>query len=116
VRPVNESIIEASVVGGSLLGIYRQKLLVPRQTVSHSYVILSPMERQELIKKIEELPPDRLAEVENFVESLARRDLDSQKSLHQAIGVYAIQHAGTPADLDSDLEAAAVEHLLQETS
>ena len=74
------------------------------------------MERQELIKRIEELPPDRLAEVESFVESLGRRDGDAQKSLHQAIGDYAIQHAGTAADLDSELEAASVEHLLQETS
>ena len=74
------------------------------------------MERQELIKKIEELPPDRLAEVESFIESLARRDRDAQKSRHQAIGDYAIQHAGTTADLDSELEAAAVEHLFQETS
>jgi hypothetical protein len=29
------------------------------------------MERQELIKKIEQLPPDRLAEVERFVESIS---------------------------------------------
>ena len=75
------------------------------------------MERQELIKKIEELPPDRLAEVENFVESLTRRDHDSdQKTLHQALTDYAIKHAGTDVDLDPDLEAAAVEHLLEEDS
>jgi hypothetical protein len=29
------------------------------------------MERKELIKKIEQLPPDRLAEVERFVESIS---------------------------------------------
>lgn len=75
------------------------------------------MERQELIKKIEELPPDRLAEVEDFVESLMRRNDDSdQRSLHQALTDYAIKHAGTDDDLDPDLEAASVEHLLQETS
>jgi hypothetical protein len=75
------------------------------------------MERQELIKKIKELPPDRLAEVENFVESLVHRndDLD-RKGLHQALSDYVIQHAGTEADLDEALEAAAVEHLLQEAS
>ena len=30
------------------------------------------MERQELIKKIEQLPPDRLADVERFVESISK--------------------------------------------
>ena len=75
------------------------------------------MERQELIKKIAELPPDRLAEVEDFVESLARRGDDlNRSSIHQALSDYVIQHAGTEADLDEALEAAAVEHLLQEAS
>lgn len=75
------------------------------------------MERQELIKKIEELPPDRLAEVENFVESIILRDHDFNRgSLHQALADYAIKHAGTDADLDRVLEGASVEHLLQETS
>lgn len=75
------------------------------------------MERQELIKKIEELPPDRLAEVEDFVESLARRDGDlNRSSIHQALSDYVIHHAGTEADLDEALETAAVEHLLQEAS
>jgi len=75
------------------------------------------MERQELIKKIEQLPPNRLAEVENFVESLARRDNDLNRSdVNQALLDYAIQRAGTEADLDPALEGASVEHLLQETS
>lgn len=47
------------------------------------------MERQELIKKIEELPPDRLVEVENFVESTTRHEYGSdQKTLHQALTEY----------------------------
>ena len=75
------------------------------------------MERQELIKKIEELPPDRLAEVENFVESLTRRDSTfGHKNLHQALTEYASRHVGTTVDLDPELEAAATEHLLQEDS
>lgn len=75
------------------------------------------MERQELIKKIEELPPDRLAEVEDFIKSLVRRDEDFNRgALHQALSDYAIRHAGTDADLDADLEAASVEHLLPEPS
>ena len=77
------------------------------------------MERQELIKKIEQLPPDRLAEVERFVESITRTS-DEAESVRErrfsAIAEYAAKCAGTSADLDEELEAAAVEHLLQETS
>ena len=73
------------------------------------------MERQELIKKIEELPPDRLAEVENFVESLVRRGDDLNRSgIHQALSDYANQHAGTEADLDEELEAASVKQAIEE--
>lgn len=73
------------------------------------------MERQELIKKIEELPPDRLAEVEDFVESLVRRDEDLNHSgLHQALSDYAIRRAGTDADLDEELEAVAGEKAIEE--
>jgi hypothetical protein len=70
-------------------------------------------EQQELIEKIKRLPQDWVAEVEDFVDSLARREpcLD-QISLHQALTNYAIQHAGTDADLDPDLEAAATDDLL----
>lgn len=79
--------------------------------------ILSTMEQQELIEKIKRLPQDSVAEVEDFVDSLARRNgILNRKSLHQALTNYAIQHAGTDADLDSDLEAAATDHLLQQNS
>jgi len=75
------------------------------------------MERQELIKKIEQLPPDRLAEVERLVESITSDEAESvSERRFAAISKYAAQYAGTSADLDEDLEAAAVEHLLQETS
>ena len=75
------------------------------------------MEQQELIEKIKRLPQDRVAEVESFVDSLARRDNSSNReNLHQALTDYAIQHAGTDADLDSDLEAAATDHLLKQAS
>ena len=57
------------------------------------------MERQELIERIEQLPPDRLAEVERFVESIASgRKLDGE-TIHQALADYAMKHAGTDADL-----------------
>jgi len=74
------------------------------------------MERQELIRKIEGLPPDRLAEVEDFVESLTHRYGDlNPGGLHQALSDYASKHAGTVADLDVELEAESVEHLLTQT-
>ena len=82
-----------------------------------SCAILSTMEQQELIEKIKRLPQDRVAEVEDFVDSLARRERSLNRiSLHQALTNYAIQHAGTDADLDPDLEAAASDHLLQQDS
>jgi len=75
------------------------------------------MEQQELIEKIKRLPQDRVAEVAEFVESLARREHSrSRMNLHQALTDYAIQHAGTDADVDPDLEAAATDHLLQKNS
>ncbi len=82
-----------------------------------SCAILSTMEQQELIEKIKRLPQDRVAEVEDFVDSLARREHSSNRlNLHQALADYAIQHAGTVADIDPDLEAAATDHLLQQAS
>jgi len=78
------------------------------------FAILSTMEQQELIEKIKRLPQDRVAEVERFVGSLTRREHSSNRiNLHQALTDYAIQHAGTGADLDFDLEATATGHLLQ---
>ena len=75
--------------------------------------ILSPMEQQELIEKIKRLPQDSVAEVEDFVDSLAHRERSLDRlSLHQALANYAIQHAGT----DADLEANATDPLLQQNS
>jgi hypothetical protein len=75
------------------------------------------MEQQGLIEKIKRLPQDSVAEVEDFVDSLARRERSLDRtSLHQALTNYAIQHAGTDADLDPDLEAAASDHLLHQDS
>ena len=75
------------------------------------------MEQEELINRIKKLPQDRVAEVAEFVESLAQREhTANRKNLHQALSDYAIQHAGTIADLDSDLESAATDHLLQQNS
>jgi hypothetical protein len=75
------------------------------------------MEQQELIEKIKKLPQDRVAQVEEFVDSLARREHNLNRiNLHQALTNYATQHAGTNADLDPNLEAAASDHLLQQDS
>jgi hypothetical protein len=76
------------------------------------------VEQQELIEKIKRLPQDRVAEVEDFVDSLARREQKSSNrvNLHQALRDYAIQHAGTAADIDPDLEAAATDHLLDQAT
>lgn len=38
-----------------------------------------------------------------------------REALHRAIAEYAEQSAGTEADLDPSLEAAAVEHLLEDS-
>jgi hypothetical protein len=75
------------------------------------------MEQQELIDKIKRLPQDRVAEVEEFVDSLERREHDLDRTnLHHALTAYAIQHAGTAADLDPDLETAATDHLIEQVS
>jgi hypothetical protein len=66
------------------------------------------MERQELIEKIKRLPQDSVAEVEEFVDHLARRGYSlNRTSLHQALANYAIQHAGTEADLDPGLQTSS---------
>ncbi len=70
------------------------------------------MEQQELIEKIKRLPPDRVAEVEEFIDLLTREPGLDRTALHQAISEYAMQQLGTEADLDPDLEAAATEQLL----
>ncbi len=67
----------------------------------------------ELIEKIKRLPHNRIAEVEAFVDSLSRKPALDRTLLDQAFRDYALQHGGTDADLDPDLEAAGVEHLLE---
>lgn len=75
------------------------------------------MERQELIDRIKKLPHERVAEVAEFVESLVQRERNGDRlNLHQALSEYAIEHAGTTADLDPALEDAATNHLLQQDS
>jgi hypothetical protein len=65
------------------------------------------------VAKIKRLPHDRLAEVEAFVDSLSRKRALDRKAIDQALTEYALQHGGTDADLDPDLEPAGIEHLLE---
>ena len=71
------------------------------------------MKQQELIEKIKRLPQNRKAEVETFLDSLSREPSLDRNALHKALSDYADQYRGTDADLDPDLEAAAVEQLLK---
>ncbi len=67
------------------------------------------MQTGTLIEKIKSLPPERVAEVEDFVDFIAQRD--AAASRHEAIAAYAAAHSGTEADIDPELEEAALEHL-----
>ena len=70
------------------------------------------MQTETLIEKIKALPPERISEVEDFVDFIAGRCATAAR--HEAIAAYAAQHGGTVADLDPELEAAALEHLQEE--
>jgi hypothetical protein len=67
------------------------------------------MQTEALIEKIKSLPPERVREVEAFIDFIAQRGAATAR--HEAIAAYAAEHAGTEADLDPELEAAAMEHL-----
>ena len=54
-----------------------------------------------------------MAQVEAFIDLLSRKPALDRAALDQAVREYAEQHAGTDADLDPDLEAAGIEHLLE---
>jgi|GEM_PF-477193 len=96
------------------------------------------MRAEKLIEKLKQLPPERVAEVEDFIDFLAQRDegrltqaamLTAEDSsrrvwdnkedavydatkLHDEISAYAAANAGSGLDLDAELEAASVEHLM----
>ncbi|GEM_PF-4045757 len=74
------------------------------------------MERQELIKKIEELPPDRLAELETLLESILNRNDSSRRTiLSEALTDYALKHAGTAANLPlADEYRTSVKEIVEE--
>lgn len=67
-----------------------------------------------LIDKINNLPRERIAEVEDFVDFLAQRSSAASEKRAEQIAVYAAEHAGSRFDLDPELEAAATKHLRAE--
>lgn len=76
------------------------------------------MESQELIERIKHLPPESLAKVEDLVNSLSEASPSStvdSDTLHDQIAAYAERYAGTKFDLDEELEAAGIEHILETT-
>lgn len=77
--------------------------------------IIQLMERRDLIKKIEQLPPDRLAAVERFIESIADGPNLDREGIHRALAEYAVQNAGTAADLPlSEEYRASVREIVEE--
>ena len=66
-------------------------------------VILSTMDRPDPNEKIKSLPEEIVVKVQ---------ESEDATSLNQVLAKYAFQHAGTDADLDRDLEAAAIDHLI----
>jgi len=70
------------------------------------------MKQQELIEKIKRLPQDRVTEAKGL-DSLSQEPALDRNALQQALNDYANQYGGTDADLDPDLEAAAIEQLLK---
>ena len=73
------------------------------------------MQTQTLIEKINNLPVEKLYEVEDFVDFLQEK-LKRQvcESRFRAISEYAEEHAGSDADLDEDLEQTSLEFLAED--
>ena len=75
------------------------------------------MREERLLEKIKSLPPERVAEVEEFVDSLAQRvnGNPAHDARHDLIAAYAAEHGGSEIDLDPELESASLEHLHAES-
>ncbi len=68
---------------------------------------------ENLIRKINDLPPGKINEVIDFVDFLAARESTVHKTeLAAMIAAYADDNARTEFDLDKDLENAGIEHLM----
>jgi len=74
------------------------------------------MQHTGLIEKIQKLPPETVVEVEHFVDFLTeRREVSAKEKRCEELRAFAEEYAGTEFDLDEELEAAGVEHLLETT-
>lgn len=72
-------------------------------------------QNDSLIDKINRLPRERVAEVEDFVDFIAQRASRLAPTRDEQIAAYAAKHGGSLFDLDEELETAAAEHLRMET-
>jgi hypothetical protein len=72
------------------------------------------MQNSALIEKIRNLPPETAGEVEDFVDFLTeKRNISARQKRHQELSAFAREYSGTDLDLDEELEAVSVEHLLE---
>ncbi len=69
------------------------------------------MQNIALIEKIQNLPPETRRAVEYFVDFLNEKQKAGQRR-NDEMAVFAEEFAGTEWDVDEELEAAGVEHLL----
>lgn len=67
------------------------------------------MQTQILIEKINNLPPEKNCEVENFVDFLQEKlKREAKETRFRDISSYAEQHAESDVDLDEEFESASV--------
>lgn len=72
------------------------------------------MQNLNLIEKIKRLSPETVVEVEHYVDFLAEKQKSSVKQKRgEELLSFAEEFGGTELDIDEELEAASVEHLLE---
>ncbi|MGI8670168.1 MAG: DUF2281 domain-containing protein [Aridibacter sp.] len=71
------------------------------------------MQNPSLIEKIQELSPEKINEVEDFVDFLAiKSKVNKRIQRNKMLLDYAQKFGGTDVDLDENLETASIENLL----
>lgn len=69
--------------------------------------------QEQILEKINSLPPDKVAEVVDFIDFMAARNRAANRDEQFArIHAYALEFGGTEYDLDPQLEQAGIESLL----
>jgi hypothetical protein len=63
------------------------------------------MHTESLVEKIKSLPPERITEIEDFVDFIVGRNAAGAR--HESIAAYAAEHGDAVADIDPALEEAA---------